>query len=159
VKALEHYHTYLPSQQRDDSRYLQLAETAEAPELSIRLETFDRARHRQELRRYTDLELILAGRQLRNLIESEKNIVSPFGESPGAWKLQIEDAMAEWRSRQESRRAGGAYAFATLRAARRSRPGRRCGKRPDMKSGSPDNCEPHCCRSLPYPPKKRIRGG
>ena len=55
---------------------------------------------------YTDLELILAGRQLRSLIENEKNIVSTFGESPGSWKLQIEDAMAEWRSRQESRRAG-----------------------------------------------------
>jgi hypothetical protein len=26
VKALEHYHAYLWSQQRDDSRYLQLAE-------------------------------------------------------------------------------------------------------------------------------------
>ena len=74
--------------------------------MSIWLETFDRSRHRQELRRYTDLELILAGRQLRSLIENEKNIVSPFGESPGAWELQIEDAMAEWRSRQESRRAG-----------------------------------------------------
>ena len=73
--------------------------------MSIRLETFDRARHRQELRRYTDLELILACRQLRSLLESEKNSVSPFGESPGGWKLQIEDA-AEWRSRQESRRAG-----------------------------------------------------
>jgi hypothetical protein len=30
-------------------------------EVSIQLETFDRARHRQELRRYTDLELILSG--------------------------------------------------------------------------------------------------
>jgi hypothetical protein len=61
--------------------------------VSIRLETFDRARHRQELRKYTDLELILSGRQLRTLIENEKNIVSPF-ESPSGWKLQIEDAMA-----------------------------------------------------------------
>ena len=33
--------------------------------MSIRLETFDRARHQRELRRYTDLELILAGRILR----------------------------------------------------------------------------------------------
>jgi hypothetical protein len=74
--------------------------------MSIRLETFDRARHRQELRRYTDLELILAGRQLRHLIGSEKNIVSPCGESSSPWKLQIEDAMAEWRTRQASRRAG-----------------------------------------------------
>jgi hypothetical protein len=74
--------------------------------VSIRLETFDRARHRQERRRYTDLELILAGRQLRSLIGNEKNIVSPCGESPGGWKLQIEDAMAEWRTRQKSRRAG-----------------------------------------------------
>ena len=74
--------------------------------MSIRLETFDRSRHRQELRRYTDLELILSGRQLRHLIENEKNIVSPFGESPGGWKLQIEDAMAEWRTRQAFRRAG-----------------------------------------------------
>jgi hypothetical protein len=49
---------------------------------------------------------MLAGRQLRSLIENEKNIVSPFGESPGAWKLQIEDAMAEWRTRQKSRQAG-----------------------------------------------------
>ena len=74
--------------------------------MSIRLETFDRARHRQELRRYTDLELILAGRQLRSLIENEKNIVSPFGEPAGSWELGIEDAMAEWRTRQASRRAG-----------------------------------------------------
>jgi hypothetical protein len=78
--------------------------------MSIRLEAFDRSRHRQELRRYTDLELILAGRRLRSLIANEKNIVSPSGESPsespGAWKLQIEDAMAEWRTRQQSRRAG-----------------------------------------------------
>jgi len=74
--------------------------------VSIRLDAFDRARHRQELRRYTDLELILSGRRLRHLIENEKNIVSPFGESPGAWKLQIEDAMAEWRTRQKSRQAG-----------------------------------------------------
>ena len=74
--------------------------------MGIRLETFDRARHRQELRRYTDLELILSGRRLRHLIENEKNIVSPFGESPSAWKLQIEDARAECRTRQESRRAG-----------------------------------------------------
>jgi hypothetical protein len=75
--------------------------------VSIRLETFDRARHRQELGDYTDLELILSGRRLRYLIENEKNIVSPFGESPSGWKLQIEDAMAEWRTRQESRRAVG----------------------------------------------------
>jgi hypothetical protein len=74
--------------------------------VSIQLETFDRARHRQEIRRYTDLELILAGRQLRSLIGNGKNIVSPSGESPGSWELQIEDAVAEWRSRQESRRAG-----------------------------------------------------
>jgi hypothetical protein len=74
--------------------------------VSIRLETIDSARHRQELRRYTDLELILAGRQLRSLIGNGKNIVSPSGESPGSWELQIEDAVAEWRSRQESRRAG-----------------------------------------------------
>ena len=74
--------------------------------MSIRLETFDRSRHREKLRKYTDVELILSGRQLRHLIENEKNIVSPFGESPGGWKLQIEDAMAEWRTRQESRRAG-----------------------------------------------------
>jgi hypothetical protein len=73
--------------------------------VSIRFEAFDRARYRQELRKYTDLELILSGRQLRTLIENEKNIVSPF-ESPSGWKLQIEDAMAEWRTRQESRRAG-----------------------------------------------------
>jgi hypothetical protein len=73
--------------------------------VSIRLETFDRARHQQELRRYTDLELIISGRRLRTLIENEKNIVSPF-ESPSGWKLQIEDAIAEWRIRQESRRAG-----------------------------------------------------
>jgi hypothetical protein len=74
--------------------------------VSIQLE-FDHARHRQELRRYTDLELILAGRQLRRLIENEKHIVSPLGdESPSAWNLEIEDAVAEWRSRQESRRAG-----------------------------------------------------
>jgi hypothetical protein len=77
----------------------------EAAEVSIRLETFERARHRQELRKYTDLELILSGRWLRTLIENEKNIVSPF-ESPRGWKLQIEDAIAEWRIRQESRRAG-----------------------------------------------------
>jgi hypothetical protein len=74
--------------------------------VSIRLETFDRARHRQELRKYTDLELILSGRRLRQLIENEKNIVSPFGQSPSAWKREIEDARAECRSRQESRRAG-----------------------------------------------------
>ena len=73
--------------------------------MGIRLETFDRARHRQELRRYTDPELILSGRQLRTLIENQKNIVSPF-ESPSGWKRQIEDAMAEWRTRQQSRRAG-----------------------------------------------------
>jgi hypothetical protein len=73
--------------------------------VSIQLETFDRSRYRQELRRYTDRELILAGRQLRRLIENEKNIISPF-ESPSGWKVQIEDAVAEWRGRQESRRAG-----------------------------------------------------
>ena len=73
--------------------------------VSIRLE-FDRSRHRQELRRYTDLELILSGRQLRSLIENGKYIVSPFGESSSSWELQIEDAVAEWRSWQESRRAG-----------------------------------------------------
>jgi hypothetical protein len=56
------------------------------PEVSIRLETFDCARHRQQLRKYTDLELILSGGQLRTLIENEKNIVSPF-ESPSGWKL------------------------------------------------------------------------
>ena len=55
--------------------------------MSIRFEAFDRARYRQELRKYTDLELILSGRQLRTLIENEKNIVSPSGESPGSWKL------------------------------------------------------------------------
>jgi hypothetical protein len=74
--------------------------------VSIQLETFDRARHRQDLRRYTDLELILAGRQLRSLIANGKNIVSPLGdESPDSWELEIEDAVAEWRTRQESRRA------------------------------------------------------
>ena len=72
----------------------------------VRLEAFDRARHRQELRRYTDLELILSGRQLRYLIENGKTIVSPCRESPSAWELQMEDAMAEWRTRQESRRTG-----------------------------------------------------
>jgi hypothetical protein len=36
--------------------------TAEAPQGSIRLETLDRTRHRQELRKYTNLELILSGR-------------------------------------------------------------------------------------------------
>ena len=55
--------------------------------MSIRLETFDRGRHLQELRKYTDLELILAGRQLRSLIGNGKNIVSPSGESPGSWEL------------------------------------------------------------------------
>jgi hypothetical protein len=88
--------------------------------VSIRLEASDRARHRQELRKHTDLELILFGRQLRTLIENEKNIVSPFGESRSGWKLQIEDAMAEWRTRQESRRAGVGVYLCTLRAARRS---------------------------------------
>jgi hypothetical protein len=44
--------------------------------------------------------LILSGRQLRSLIGNGKNIVSPSGESPGFWELQIEDAMAEWRTRQ-----------------------------------------------------------
>jgi len=74
--------------------------------VSVRLEAFDRARHRQELRRYTDLELILSGHQLRYLIENGKTIVSPCRESPSTWELQTEDAMAEWRTRQESRRAG-----------------------------------------------------
>jgi len=55
--------------------------------VSVRLEAFDRARHRQELRRYTDLELILSGRQLRYMIENGKTIVSPFRESPSAWEL------------------------------------------------------------------------
>jgi hypothetical protein len=110
--------------------------------VSIRLETFDRSRHRQELRRYTDLELILAGRQLRSLIENEKNIVSPFGEPAGSWELGIEDAMAEWRSRQKSGGPVSAYASATLRAARQSRPGHGCGKHPDMRSGSRVDCEP-----------------
>jgi hypothetical protein len=50
--------------------------------------------------------LILSGRQLRSLIANGKNIVWPSGESPSSWELQIEDAMAEWRSRQQSRRAG-----------------------------------------------------
>jgi hypothetical protein len=109
--------------------------------VSIRLETFDRSRYRQEIRKYTDLELILAGRQLRSLIGNEKNIVSPFGESPSAWKLQIEDAMAEAPGRNPGELAW-VYASAMLRAARRPRPGRRCGKRPDMKSGSRGDCEP-----------------
>jgi hypothetical protein len=43
---------------------------------------------------------------LSKLAANEKNIVSPSGESTGSWELQIEDAVAEWRTPQESRRAG-----------------------------------------------------
>jgi hypothetical protein len=52
--------------------------------VSIRIEAFDRARHRQELRKYTDLKLILAGHRPDNCSRT----------------------MAEWRARQQSRRAG-----------------------------------------------------
>ena len=113
--------------------------------MSIRLETFDRARHRQELRKYTDLELILSGRQLRTLIENEKNIVSPF-ESSGSWKLQIEDAVGMGATGRHPGEPAWAYASAMLRPARRSRPGPGCGKRPDMKRAA--ICEPWSCVQL-----------
>ena len=71
--------------------------------MSARLEAFNRA---PGVGRNSDLELIFSDRQLRYLIESEKTIVSPFRESPSAWELQMEDAIAECRTRQESRRAG-----------------------------------------------------
>src|SRR5215831_13851321 len=74
--------------------------------MSVRLEAFDRDRHQQELRQYTDAELILAGRQVRNLVASAKTIVSPHRESPSVWDLQLEDVIAEWRTRQAFRRAG-----------------------------------------------------
>jgi hypothetical protein len=110
--------------------------------VSIQLETFDRARHRQELRRYPDLELILAGRQLRSLIGNGKHIVSPSGESPGCWELQTDDAVAEWRSRQESRRAGVGVCLCHAPGSQTITARARIGKRPVMKSGSRGNCEP-----------------
>ena len=72
--------------------------------MSVRLDAFDR--DQQELRQYTDIELILAGRQARNLVASAKTIVSPHRESPSVWDLQLEDVIVEWRTRQTSRRAG-----------------------------------------------------
>jgi hypothetical protein len=66
VKALEHYHAYLSQQLDGNGRYLRLAERLSPPEVSIRLETFDRARYRQALRKYTDLELILSGASSEN---------------------------------------------------------------------------------------------
>ena len=74
--------------------------------MSVRLEAFDRARHQQELRQYTDIELILAGRTLRQLIENGKHIVTAFPEIPSPFELQLEDAIDEWRARQSSRRVG-----------------------------------------------------
>jgi|SRR5215472_10891398 len=74
--------------------------------MSVRLEAFDRAHHQRELRRCTDTELILAGRQVRTLVANAKMIVSPNRESPSVWHLRLEDVIAEWRARQASRRVG-----------------------------------------------------
>ena len=105
VQVLEHYHAYLRSQRRDDSTYMRLAQR-------LRLQKWVSGskhstapgigRNSAGTRSRADPRRPPAPKPDR---EREKHRL-PFGESRGAWKLQIEDAMAEWRSRQELRRAG-----------------------------------------------------
>jgi hypothetical protein len=86
--------------------------------VSIRLDTFDRGRHRQELRRYTDLELILAGRQLRSLIRNgEKHRLALRG-------------ITRLLGTADRRRDGGMAQPAGIAAGRR-------GRMPVPRSGQP----------------------
>jgi hypothetical protein len=74
--------------------------------MSVALCEIDRGRKQRELRQYTDLELIVSGRNLRKLIANAKMVVSLDGDRGERWEAQLVDAIAEWRSRQAGRRAG-----------------------------------------------------
>lgn len=64
----------------------------------------DRERQRAELRLLTDEQLIEKGRLLRGLAESSRTVVSGRTalEDPD-WEAMLEDAIAEWRARQDVR--------------------------------------------------------
>jgi hypothetical protein len=62
----------------------------------IKLEDDSEARRRRELRRYTDLELCVAGSSCRFLMSSGRAI----------WRQQLQEVIDEWRYRQARRRAG-----------------------------------------------------
>lgn len=74
--------------------------------MSVAFREIHRAQHRRRLRESTDLELIIAGRMLRDLVASAKTIVSVDGDRGEKFQVQLDDAIEEWRARQSSRRAG-----------------------------------------------------
>ena len=74
--------------------------------MSVAFREIDRATRRAQLRRFTDLELVIAGRDLRNLIASAKMVISLDGDGGERWEAQLVDVIAEWRSRRALRSAG-----------------------------------------------------
>lgn len=62
--------------------------------------------HRAQLRRYTDLELVISGRDLRSLIVNARMVVSQDGQGAERWEARLANVIEEWRSRQARRSAG-----------------------------------------------------
>lgn len=65
--------------------------------MSVAFREIHRAQHRRRLRESTDLELIIAGRMLRDLVASAKTIVSVDGDRGEKFQVQLDDAIEEWR--------------------------------------------------------------
>jgi hypothetical protein len=83
--------------------------------MSIRLaDRDDRARYR----RLTDIELIFAGRGLRELIQNGKRIVTPIPRVPCPFEIKLENTVGVWRARQVSRRAGVGMCVSHVRSSR-----------------------------------------
>lgn len=66
--------------------------------MSVAFREIHRAQHRRRLRESTDLELIIAGRMLRDLVASAKTIVSVDGDRGEKFQVQLDDAIEEWRA-------------------------------------------------------------
>lgn len=88
--------------------------------MSVAFREIHRAQHRRRLRESTDLELIIAGRMLRDLVASAKTIVSVDGDRGEKFQVQLDDAIEEWRAPGNPHGAPATCACATCQAPSRS---------------------------------------